>query len=179
MKNKSKKSESSSTEPIEELFQTNADVKKENILTLDIATITGFCNHTASGVWHLAPKKDESKGMRLIKFRSKLKDMLSLMTIKLIVFEGLAIYTKFPNFVAAEMVGVLKIFCEENHIEYFSVTPSELKKFATGKGGAKKEVMIQRCIEKYNITPHDDNEADAVHLFHYALNELGLEENIF
>lgn len=174
MSKKERKSSGDLFDPIEESITKNeiqlAD--KASILALDVATITGFCTHTASGVWKLAPKKDESKGMRLIRFRSKLSEMIKLAPIKIIVFEAVVMYGKHPNFTAAEMVGVLKAFCEDNHIDYNSYMPTTIKKFATGKGDAKKTLMIQAAKEKYKIDILDDNHADAVHLYHLALSDL-------
>lgn len=147
--------------------------KEKAVLALDVATNTGWCTRTASGTWKLTPKKDESKGMRLIRFRAKLREICEAERIELIVFEQLATYGKFPNFVGAEMQGVLKLFCEENNIEYRSYAPTEIKKFGTGKGGAKKDKMIE-AAKKYKLDVESDDEADAIILYHLALNDLQL-----
>jgi len=155
-----------------DLFQTSHPIGKHDILALDIATTTGWAMHSASGVWKLTLKKDESKGMRLIRFRSKLVELYSLHKFRLVVFEALAIYTKFPNFVAAEMQGVLKLFCTENNIDYKAYTVAEVKKFATGNGNASKDKMIAACRANYGVEPEDDNHADALHVYHLALVDL-------
>lgn len=143
------------------------------LLALDVATNTGFCTHTASGSWNLTPKRDESKGMRLIRFRAKLREICELEGIKLIVFEQVAMYSKFPNLVGPEMIGVLKLFCEENHIEYRSVAPNAIKKWATGHGHASKESMIE-AASKYTSNVGDDDEADAILLYHMTIQDLSL-----
>lgn len=140
-----------------------------NILALDVATKCGWCTATASGTWTLTPKKDESKGMRLIRFKAKLKEMVDLEKIDLIIFEAAAVYGKFPNFVEMELHGVLKLFCEENHINYTAVAVTEIKKHATGKGNAGKVQMIEAAKAKLGYTGTDDNEADAMWIFNYAL----------
>lgn len=142
-------------------------------LALDIATSTGWCTRTASGTWDFKLKKDESKGMRLIRFRAKLRETCELEQIKLIVFEQLATYGKFPNFVAAEMQGVLKLFCEENKIEYRSYAPKAIKLWGTGSGGAKKLKMID-AAKKYKPDVESDDEADAIILYHFAIDDLKL-----
>lgn len=161
-----------------DLFKSSIIVDRSNwqsnlmkVLALDIATNTGWCTSTASGTWHLTPKKDESKGMRLIRFKSKLKEICQLEEIKLIVFEQLATYSKFPNFVASEMQGVLKLFCEEAGIEYKSYAPTAIKKFGTGKGNAGKELMIE-AAKKYKNDITSDDEADAVILYQFAKEDL-------
>lgn len=147
-----------------------------NLLALDIATKTGFCTQTASGSWNLTPKKDESKGMRLIRFKAKLRETCELEKINLIVFEQLATYGKFPNFIAAEMQGILKLFCEENNIEYRSYAPTAIKKFGTGKGNAKKNVMIE-AAKKFKSDVESDDEADAIILYQFAIQDLQLTIN--
>lgn len=147
--------------------------KAKGILSLDIASNTGFCTATASGVWHLTPKKDESKGMRLIRFRAKLKEVCALEEIRIVVFEQVATYGKFPNHTASEMIGVLKLFCEENGIEYRSYPPTVIKKAATGKGNAKKEAMIE-AAKQYKTSVTSDDEADAILLYQLAIKDLEL-----
>lgn len=148
--------------------------KAKGILSLDIASNTGFCTATASGVWNLTPRKNESKGMRLIKFKASLREIVQSEQISLIVFEGAVTYSKFPNHVALELQGVLKLFCEEVGIEYKSYMPSEIKKFATGKGNANKEAMIKAANERFGYNVRDDNEADAVCLYRLAIEDLNV-----
>lgn len=136
-----------------------------NILSLDVATKCGWCTATASGTWDFSIKKDESSGMRLIRFKSKLKEVIKLEEINLVTFETPAIYGKFPNFVQSELHGVLKVFCEENNIQYRGFAPSEIKKYATGKGNAGKPLVIAAAKEKLGYTGNDDNEADAMWIY--------------
>lgn len=144
-----------------------------NILALDLATNTGFCTRSVSGVWDLTPRKNESKGMRLIKFKASLQDLCKVEVITLVVFEGAVTYGKFPNHVGVELQGVLKLFCEENNIEYKSYMPTEIKKFATGRGNSDKKAMIAAAQQKFGITSADDNQADAVCLYYLAKQDLG------
>ena len=149
--------------------------KAMNLLALDIATKTGFCTQTASGSWNLTPKKDESRGMRLVRFKAKLREICEMERINLSVFEQLATYGKFPNFVGAEMQGILKLFCEENNIEYRSYAPTAIKKFGTGRGNAKKDAMVE-AAKKYNPSVASDDEADAIILYHLAMQDLQLTQ---
>lgn len=177
MPNKSTTSPALFDLPADELPAVNTFASKQrpriSFLSLDIATKCGWCTATASGSWDLTPKKDESKGMRLIRFRAKVKEICELEAIKLIVFEGMAVFGKHPNFVASEMMGVLKLFCEESGIEYRSYTPATIKKFGTGKGNAGKDLMIQ-AASIYKPGIDDEDEADAIILFHYAKKDLEL-----
>lgn len=150
------------------------DRKDRGVLALDIATKTGWCTCTTSGVWSLTPKKDESKNMRLIRFKAKLNEICEAEKIKLIVFELPAIHGKHPNFVGMEMVGVMKLVCGERNIDHTGYPPTVIQKFATGVGKGNKPRMIETCREKYGIDPVDDNEADSVHLYHLAIKDLQL-----
>lgn len=136
------------------------------ILALDIATHTGWCCETASGVWDLSIKRDESSGMRLIRFKSKLTEIVKLEKIDLITFERSAGQQQSSVIIQSELHGILKLFCEENKIEYRAYSASEIKKFATGKGNSGKPAMIKAAQEKYGYTGEDDNEADAIHIYH-------------
>lgn len=61
-------------------------------------------------------------------------------------------------------------------IRYQDVAPATLKKFVTGKGNAKKDQMSMHVLKRFNVEPANDNEADAVGLFHIGLALLGQYE---
>jgi Holliday junction resolvasome RuvABC endonuclease subunit len=157
------------------MYTGDRSTKDVGLLSLDIATKTGFCVFNRSGMMDFTPKQNDSKGMRLIKFKSFFKRMIEEYKIKLIVFEGQAVFGKTqPNFVASEMIGTLKIHCEEVGIEYRSYAPAEIKQSATGKGNADKDAMVEFAESKFDLKVVDNNEADALHLYHLALEDLNL-----
>lgn len=145
-----------------------------NLLALDVASKTGWATKTASGTWDLNPKKDESKGMALIRFKAKLTEIVKLEGVNIIVFERPAGMHVSSVISQSEKHGVLKLFCEENSIEYKAYSASEIKRFATGKGNAGKPAMIASCYHNYGIQPLDDNHADALHIYHLAIKDLHL-----
>lgn len=147
-------------------------MKKNNLLALDIATKTGWKTETASGVWDLKPNRGESEGMRVVRFKSKVREICDIEGINIIAYERPAGMHKSSIMVASEMVGVLKDFCIDNGINLCCYSASEIKKYATGKGNANKEQMIASAVScGYN--PKDDNEADAIHLYNLVKNEIG------
>lgn len=151
--------------------------KKENkirILALDIATHCGWATEEASGVWDLSMKRDESSGMRILRFRSKLTDMLTLVNPNLVTFERTSGQHKNALIVQAELHGILKLFCEDNKIEYRAFSASEIKKHATGKGNAGKPLMIAAAKEKLGYQGSDDNEADALWILDLTKKTLNL-----
>lgn len=142
-----------------------------NILALDIATKTGWKTKTASGTWDLKPNRGESEGMRLVRFKSKVKELVDIEGITLIAYERPAGMHKASIMVASEMVGVLKDLCIEMNINLACYSAQQIKKFATGKGNAGKPEMIE-AAKKLGYNPADDNEADAIHLYHLAQKDV-------
>lgn len=141
------------------------------ILALDVATKTGWKTSTASGSWDFKVKRGESEGMKLIRFKSKVREMMLLEDIKVVAYERAAGLHKASIIAQSEMIGVLKDLCIELGVEYAAYSAKEIKKFATGNGNAGKPLMVSKAIE-LGFNPEDDNEADAIHIYRYACNEL-------
>lgn len=141
------------------------------LLALDIATHTGWKTESASGVWSLKPNRGESEGMRVVRFKAKVRQMIELEHINLIAYERPAGLHKSSIMVASEMVGVLKDLCIEVGVDLCCYSASEIKKFATGKGNANKDAMVKSAKE-LGFNPEDDNEADAIHLYNLVADEL-------
>jgi len=144
----------------------------QKILALDIATKTGWKTETTSGVWDLKPNRGESEGMRVVRFKSKVRELIDLESITLISYERPAGFHKSSLMVASEMVGVLKDLCIETGIDLACYSASEIKKFATGKGNANKDAMIKAATD-LGFNPKDDNEADAIHLYNLTVKDIG------
>ena len=142
-----------------------------NILALDIATKTGWKTASASGTWDLKPNRGETEGMRVVRFKSKVRELIEAEQITLIAYERPAGMHKASIMVASEMVGVLKDLCIERGVQLACYSATEIKKFATGKGNANKDAMIAAAVQ-FGFNPKDDNEADAIHLYRLTVNEL-------
>lgn len=145
------------------------------LLALDIATKTGWATHYASGVWDFATKRDESSGMKLIRFRSKIKELHESDHIGIMVWEKPAGRFKSSIIHVAKLIGIAEEFCIENGIEYREYSATEIKKHATGKGNANKDKMISSAQQKWpDIIVIDDNHADALWLYDLAIKDLKL-----
>lgn len=150
-----------------------AELPNIKILALDIASVTGWAiSRTEYGTWDFKTRKDESMGMKLIRFRSKLNEVNELMNFNLIVYERPA--GRFKNSIIheAKLIGLVEEWCESKGIAYRSYSATEIKKFATGKGNAGKPLVIKAAKEKLNYTGNDDNEADALWLLELAKKDL-------
>ena len=126
---------------------------------------------TTSGTWDLKPNRGESEGMRVVRFKSKVKELVGIEGITLIAYERPAGMHKASIMVASEMVGVLKDLCIEMNINLACYSAQQIKKFATGKGNAGKPEMIE-AAKKLGYSPADDNEADTIHLYHLAQKDV-------
>ena len=142
------------------------------LIAFDIATKTGWCKDGIYGTLDLRIKKDESVGFKLIRLKSKLKEMLAEGDI--VVYERAAGMHKNAIIAEAKLIGVLEMYCEEHGIEYRAYSAKEIKKFATGNGNAGKPLVIKAVQEKYGYDGEDDNEADAIALYHLAKTDLNL-----
>jgi len=144
-------------------------------LALDPATLTGWALWDGltllSGVWNLNVRRDESRDFRLIRFRAKLREFDD---IGVIYFEAAGM-TRFKAAaqVAGQLEGVLFTWAVDNDIPYRSVKPTELKKWATGKGNAPKKRMIQAARELTGYSGNEDNEADARLVLAWSIQTFG------
>jgi len=142
------------------------------ILALDPATHCGYAlSHALYGVWDLSAKRDESAGMRLIRLRSKLREIILSERIELVVFERPGGRFKASIIVQSEIQGQIKTVCEDLKVEYRAYSSTEIKKYATGKGNAGKPAMIYAAQTKLGYQGDDDNEADALWLLELAKSE--------
>ena len=142
------------------------------ILALDIATHCGWATETASGVWDFTLKRGESYGIRVVRFKAKVRELIDLESVEIISYERVAGIHKAAIIVASEMVGVLHDLCIEKGVLITAYSASEIKKFATGKGNANKAAMVQAAKEKYGYLGTSDDEADAIHLYHLTNTDL-------
>lgn len=76
---------------------------------------------------------------------------LSAYTVKMIVIEDYAFAAKGRVFHIGENTGILKHHLWSNRWSYKVVAPTAIKKFATGKGNAKKDMMIDQFIKDTGV----------------------------
>lgn len=140
------------------------------MLALDLGTTTGFCvgreGGLISGVQNFKPGRYDGGGIRFVRFRTWLNELKAAYPIDLVVYEEVR---RHQGTDAAHVYGglmaTLTAWCEENNIPYEGVPVGEIKKHATGKGNADKEMMKRAAVE-IGFAPIDDNEADAICLWH-------------
>lgn len=87
----------------------------------------------------------------------------------LVVVEGYAFAAADRAHMAGELGGIVRLNLWARGRPFVEMPPSSLKKFATGKGNAKKEQMLQAAWQRLGYKGSDHNEADALFLLQAAL----------
>lgn len=82
----------------------------------------------------------------------------------LVVIEGYTYNTTKSAHVLGELGGVVRHWLWSEAIPYCVVAPGSLKKYATGRGDAKKTPMVVAARERLGILTEEDDEADALWL---------------
>jgi Holliday junction resolvasome RuvABC endonuclease subunit len=156
----------------------------EVVIGLDLGTKTGWSvldysgNRLASGHWNFQPKRFESGGMRYIRFRAALRELIRAWPNSAVGFEAVR---RHRGVAAAHVYGGLMATMQsllddkEHKIPYLGIGVGTIKKHATGKGNAKKDMMIASAEERWGTdtwTCKSDDEADALWVASAYLEEL-------
>jgi hypothetical protein len=145
-----------------------------NILALDMATKTGWATNVkrTSGIQTFDVRRGESPGMRFLRCRGWLTEMINLLgDIDPIVYEQAHHRGGAATACCVGLVSTVQTFAAEHDTELMAVHTGELKRWATGKGNAGKPQMI-KAAKARGWSPADDNEADAQLLLEYAMESL-------
>ena len=103
----------------------------------------------------------------------EIREVVESLNIDLVVMERPAGLFKSAIITESELIGVVKLYCEEKNINYTEYSATEIKKFFTGKGNAKKADMIEEAKRRFpEINIIDDNHADALALLELAKSDL-------
>ena len=96
----------------------------------------------------------------------------------LVVIEGYSIGSHRSTLLTlGEAGGVMRAALFRLGCDVMEVPPASLKRFATGRGNATKQQMIQAAIDQGVRGSCDDNEADAYHLARMGRIAHGLEQH--
>ena len=133
----------------------------------------------SSGVWDLSVRKDESSGMRLIRFEAKLREFVGMVDV--IVFEQVTVGSgRRANFdstkLQCKLQAIIEYLVESSPgIEHVGYNPQTIKSHAlSGKEGKRdKAAMISAAKERWpEYEIEDDNQADAMWLLDLAWTEI-------
>lgn len=142
-------------------------MSEPRVLGLDLSlTATGVALPDGR-VQLLRPPSCCNRGMRRLRwFRQKIQPMLTVNRVDWVYVEGYSFGSRNSHAHAlGELGGVVRLaIFETPGVEYIDVPPSTLKKYATGKGNAKKELVLVEAVKRLGYQGSDDNEADALWL---------------
>ena len=72
---------------------------------------------------------------------------------------------------------IIRLMLKKKNVDYNVIAPGTLKKFVTGDGRAKKDLMLLKVYKKWGVEFNNDNLADAYGLARMALENYLNETN--
>jgi crossover junction endodeoxyribonuclease RuvC len=98
---------------------------------------------------------------RLLWFKRNLCDVIEEFNPHHIVIEGYAYAKGQGAHQIGELGGVIRLAMHEIDADYTEIAPAKLKKFITGKGNAKKEIVMVELYKRFKVEVPTTDEADA------------------
>lgn len=116
----------------------------------------------------------EENTPRLVKISMQILSKIEIFKPNLVILEGPAfgIQKTISMFQLGELAGMTKEKLFILNIPFIIVPPTQLKKFITGKGNAKKDLMLLAVHKKFGVDFEDDNLCDAYALARYGFQFL-------
>lgn len=117
----------------------------------------------------LSTSKKDPDEVRLINIRTKLNSLLQDGDV--VCLEGLSFGSQGMSLAQLGAAHyIIRVLLYERSIDFSIVSPSTLKKFVTGKGNCKKDLMLLKVFQKWGVEFSNDNLADAYSLARFALD---------
>jgi crossover junction endodeoxyribonuclease RuvC len=153
-----------------------------NVLALDLASLLGwsagpFAECPRFGA-HQLPSCGDEVGRFISAFDDWLQPTLDFEAPALVIYEAPSMFMKTTPATVEKLVGLAvhtQFVCHRRAIRARSANPSQVKKFWTGSGKAKKPEMVERA-QRCGFRVRDDNEADAVAVWHWSVKCYGTKQ---
>ena len=125
----------------------------------------------------LISKSNDEVEDRILSLEEKFKFICDIENLHVVYIEGPS-FSSQGAFVLqmGALHYFLRIFFRKNNINYKVITPGSLKKFVTGKGQCKKELILLKTYKKWGIEFSDNNLADAYGLARMAVEDFNFSE---
>ncbi len=151
------------------------------ILALDLGQKTGWALGSPggrpfmSGTDEFRPGRFEGGGMAFLRFTRWLDEVRTTLApaggLASVYFEEVRRHAgTSASHVYGGFLAHLTAWCEQHGIPYQGVPVGTIKRHTTGKGNANKQAVII-AMQAKGHTPADDNEADALAILHWALDQ--------
>lgn len=127
----------------------------------------GYCYSKVNKyvIGSIQPNKKSKSVNRLLFLRDEINKLLEVTQPDLIVYEDYSMGSIGKTFTIGELGGVVKLMFYEKEIKTMLVPPSCLKLYATGKGNANKELVLEKAIEVSKMSFSNNDESDAYFLY--------------
>jgi len=158
--------------------------KTIKVLGLDLSTVTGYAmaEYTAgaptpisTGEFGTISHKKINSWPRVNAIAADVMDVVARNQPDLVVIEGYGFGQMASIVTLAEIGSTIRFLLWQNDQPFMDVPPSSLKKFLTGHGNAKKEMMILHVFQQYGVTVKTNDEADAIALAMFGLCAAGVK----
>ena len=150
------------------------------VMGLDLSlTSTGMVVLKSDGTAESMALTSEFKdAVRLAELREKVRVAIQLYRPKLVVIEGYSFGSRTAVAGLAELGGVVKCELFEMQQPFIVVPPARLKKFACGRGNAKKDEIRLAVYKRWGFEAPTTDEVDAYVLARIGLAYLGYDTDL-
>lgn len=142
------------------------------VMGVDTSTKTGYVILDDKGdvakVGVISYPPHTNRFARFAGYTRDVYDLVDAYGVDLVIIEGYAFAGKFNNSLQYELGACIRMKLYQEEVPFVEVPPTSLKKFVTGKGNAKKNLMLLSVYKRWDFDTEDDNEADA-----YGLAQFG------
>lgn len=134
------------------------------ILAIDPGTHCGYAiiddgKIITSGTWNLSSRRHEGGGMRFLRLENHLS--LAIQGVGLVAYEEVRRHLGTDAaHIYGGIVAMIQTVAERAAIPYYAIPVATVKKFATGKGNAKKDAMVAAGAKLWG-QPLPEDETDA------------------
>lgn len=115
--------------------------------------------------------------IRLNEFDTWIREWIRTQKPNMVVIENYAYGAKNQRETIGELHGVIRLALHQATVPFALVAPTQLKKFATGVGNAKKDDMIGEAA-RIGCPANDNNAVDAWWLYKMACEKFNLYDRI-
>lgn len=145
-------------------------------LGLDLGTHCGFARYDhlgkggsyMSGAWDFSVTRFDSPHVRYERFGKQLDEHFALGVTKVFYEKVLRHRGTTAAHVYGAFLTTLHAKCAEYGVPFEGLSVQEIKKFATGKGNAGKDLIGKAC-ERWGFAPKSEDEADALAILRCAM----------
>lgn len=144
-----------------------------NVVGIDPSTKTGLVILGSDSTVHCHKLIRAEKGVKGIERANAIADgileLISITPVDFAVIEGYGYGNAHTLATLVEIGTLIRYKLRLVSVPYVEVPPTSLKKLVSGKGNAKKDLMLLETFKRFGFETSDDNIADA-----YCLAQAGL-----